>query len=91
MDGVVIMRNAINFHPVTVVKSFGLNAGGWTIDRHVRLPADTTGNKATDVVRFGESAVFISTNNGNNTFTDPKMDLASFSFSAGGWRTDKHI
>jgi len=85
------MRNAVNCHPVTVVKSFGLNAGGWTIDRHVRLLADTTGDKATDIIGFGESAVFISTNNGNNTFTDPKMVLASFSYSAGGWRIDKHI
>ena len=91
-NGVVIMRNAFNFQPVTVVKNFSLNNGGWTIDRHVRLVADTTGNRAADIVGFGENGVWISTNNGNNTFADPpKMVLGDFSYSAGGWRTDKHI
>lgn len=89
-NGVVIMRNTINFHPVPVVKCFGLNAGGWSVDKHVRLLADTTRKKAMDIVGFGEDGVWISTNNGNNTFTDPKMALSSFAFS-GGWHTDKHI
>jgi len=85
------MRNTINFHPVPVVKCFGLNAGGWSVDKHVRLLADTTGKKAMDIVGFGQDGVWISTNNDNNTFTDPpKMALSSFAFS-GGWRTDKHI
>jgi len=84
------MRNAINCHPITVLKDFGLDAGGWTIDRHVRLLADTTGDKTMDIVGFGEDGVWISTNNGNNTFIGSKMVLAAFSYSA-GWRTEKHI
>jgi len=92
VDGVVILRNAINIQTFSVVKNFGYNAGGWRVDKHVRLLADTTGNSAADIVAFGENGVWISTNNGNNTFSDPpKMVIADFAYGAGGWRIDKHI
>ena len=91
-NGVIIARRAQNFQPVSVVKNFSLNNGGWNVDRHVRLVADTTGDRAADIVGFGEGGVWISTNNGNNTFTDPPtMVLPDFSYSAGGWRTERHI
>jgi hypothetical protein len=36
--------------------------------------------------------VWISSNNGNNTFADPpKMVISEFGYAAGDWRVDKHI
>lgn len=64
-SGVVILRNSINLRTVTVINDFGYDAGGWRIEKHVRLLGDTTGDRATDVVGFGETGVLISTNNGD--------------------------
>jgi len=92
LDGVVILRDAINVQSFLVVKNFGQNAGGWLTTKHVRLLADVTGDRKTDIVGFGENGVWISVNNGNNTFTDPPtMVIADFAYSAGGWRIDKHL
>jgi hypothetical protein len=92
LDGVVIMRNSFNVQSFLVVKNFAKNAGGWLTSKHPRLVADVTGDKRGDIVGFGEGGVWISVNNGNNTFADPpKMVLADFAYSAGGWRIDKHI
>jgi hypothetical protein len=45
-----------------------------------------------DIVGFGEDGVFVSINNGNNSFTQPvKLVLKDFAYNAGGWRVDKHI
>ncbi|KAF8810224.1 lectin PVL [Phlegmacium glaucopus] len=90
-SGVVIMRNSIKVQALKVINNFGYNAGGWRVEKHVRLVADTTGDKQADIVGFGESGVWISVNNGNNSFQDPKMVLGDFSYSAGGWRVEKHI
>jgi hypothetical protein len=91
LDGVVIMRNSVNVKASNAIQNFGYNAGGWRIERHVRLLGDTTGNKAADIVGFGEQYVFISVNNGNNTFRPAQAVLNDFTYSAGGWRIDKHI
>ena len=91
LDGVVILRHAFSFQSICVVKDFGQNAG-WLTSKHPRLVADVTGNKRGDLVGFGEGGVWVSTNNGNNAFADPpKMVVAQFAYSAGGWRIDKHI
>ena len=91
LDGVAILPNVLNVQSISVVKSFGQNAGGWLTSKHPRLVADVTGDKKGDLVGFGEGGVCISSNNGNNTFTDPpKMVIAEFGY-AGGWRVDKHI
>ncbi|KDR83047.1 hypothetical protein GALMADRAFT_221031 [Galerina marginata CBS 339.88] len=92
VDGVIILRNSVNLQPVPVIKNFGLNAGGWQVAKHVRLLGDTTGDKSTDVVGFGEGGIWVSVNNGNNSFQDPpKLVLADFAYSAGGWRIEKHL
>ena len=91
ISGVVILRNSINKQTFKVIKNFGYDAGGWRVDKHVRLLADTTGNCQTDVVGFGDDGVLISLNNGNNTFQDPKMVIKDFGYIAGGWRIEKHI
>ena len=91
VDGVVILRNGINIQSFLAIKNFGYNAGGWRVEKHVRLLGDTSGNGEADVVGFGDNGVWISVNNGDNTFTDPKMVLADFSYNAGGWRVEKHV
>ena len=91
LNGVVALRNG----SVTVfnaINDFGYNAGGWRIDKHVRLVANITNDKDKDIVGFGEDGVLVSINNGNNTFTQPvKLVLKDFAYNAGGWRVDKHI
>ncbi|KAF7362751.1 hypothetical protein MVEN_00624600 [Mycena venus] len=91
-QGVVNLRNPISNQSIKVINKFGYDAGGWRTERHVRLIADTTGDKQADIVGFGEEGVWISLNKGNNTFTDlPHMVLAEFSYDNGDWRVDKHI
>ncbi|KAF8814740.1 hypothetical protein BYT27DRAFT_7156472 [Phlegmacium glaucopus] len=90
-SGVIILRNSIQVQPLKVINNFGYNAGGWRVEKHVRLVADTTGDKQADIVGFGKKGVWISVNKGNNTFEDPpKLVLRDFSYSA-GWRVEKHI
>ena len=91
VSGVVIFRNSINKQTFQVINNFGYNAGGWRVDKHVRLVADTTGNRRADVIGFGDGGVLISFNNGDNTFQDPKMVIQNFAYSAGDWRVEKHI
>ena len=91
VSGVVILRNSINRQTFKVINNFGYDAGGWRVDKHVRLVADTTGNHQADVIGFGDNGVLISLNNGNNTFQDPKMAIRDFAYNAGGWRVEKHI
>ncbi|KDR74277.1 hypothetical protein GALMADRAFT_227359 [Galerina marginata CBS 339.88] len=70
---------------------FGYDAGGWRVDKHVRLLADTTGDKRLDIVGFGETGVWISRNNGDSTFEQPKMVVNDFAYAAGGWRVEQHL
>ena len=86
--GVSFIRNSMNMQTREVVPSFGYDAG-WRVDKHIRLVADTTGNKLGDLVGFGEMGVWISRNNGDNTFQTPKMVHPDFSYAA-GWRVEKH-
>ncbi|KAF7377337.1 hypothetical protein MSAN_00154700 [Mycena sanguinolenta] len=91
-QGVVILRNSICIRSVKVINDFGYDAGGYRTEKHVRLIADTTGDKRGDIVGFGERGVWISVNKGNNSFTDPpQMVLADFSYLNGSWRVEKHI
>jgi len=77
--------------PQLVLKDFGYSAGGWRVEKHVRLLADTTGDGRPDIVGFGENGVYVAVNNGNGTFQQPKKVLNDMAYSAGGWRVEKHI
>ncbi|KAF8871742.1 hypothetical protein CPB84DRAFT_1800521 [Gymnopilus junonius] len=90
-NGVVIMRNRLNPQTELVVPNFGYNAGGWRLDRHVRLLADTTGDGRADIVGFGENGFWVAINQGNNTFAEPKMVKEDFAYSAGQWRIENHL
>ena len=85
------MRNSANIQKRVAIRipSFCYDAG-WRVDKHTRLVADTTGNKLGDLVGFGEMGVWISRNNGDNTFQTPKIALPNFSYAA-GWRVEKHL
>ena len=43
--------------PQLVVDNFGYDAGGWRVDRHPRLLADTTNSGRADIVGFGNAGV----------------------------------
>jgi hypothetical protein len=43
-----------------VVANFGYDAGGWRVDQHPRLLADTTGDGRLDIVGFGNAGVWTS-------------------------------
>ena len=91
-NGVVVMRADVSARATDAINDFGFNAGGWRIDKHVRLVGDVAGNKRGDLVGFGDGGVLVSFNNGNNTFTKPvKLVLADFGYNAGGWRVEKHL
>ncbi|MDR7275546.1 FG-GAP-like repeat-containing protein [Catenuloplanes atrovinosus] len=76
--------------PVLTVRDFGYAAGGWRVDRHPRVLADTTGDGRPDVVGFGDGGVWVSRNDGNGGFGAPARVVADFGHSAGGWRVDRH-
>lgn len=79
----------MNMPKLDVIRSFEYDAG-WRIAKHIGLVADTIGNKHTDLVGFGETGVWVSQNNGDNTFQGPKFVLTGFSYSW-GWRVDKYL
>jgi len=79
------------FQPVRfVLPAFGLEAGGWRVDRHPRFLADITGEGRADIVGFGDDGVWVALGNGDGTFQEPRFVLADFGFEAGGWRVDRH-
>ena len=73
-----------------VIANFGYVAGGWRVEKHVRLLADLTGNGRADIVAFGDAGVWTALSNGDGTFQEPKFVLADFAINAGGWQVDKH-
>ncbi len=76
--------------PVLVVENFGSSAGGWRIDRHPRMLADTTGDGRADIVGFGYDGVWVSRAQPDGTFTTPALVVENFGYDAGGWRVERH-
>ena len=77
--------------PKLVLKGFGYNAGGWRVEKHPRFIADLTGNKAGDIVGFGNNGVYVAINNGDGTFQPAKKVIDDFAYDAGYWRVEKHL
>jgi hypothetical protein len=77
-------------NPQLGVGNFGYNAGGWRLERHPRVLADTTGNGRADVVGFGDAGAYVSVSNGDGTFRPPQLGVANFGYDAGGWRIEAH-
>ena len=76
--------------PQLVVDNFAYNAGGWRVENHPRVLADTTGDGRADIVGFGNAGVWVSRNKGDGTFHAPQMVVDNFAYNAGGWRVEKH-
>ena len=91
VSGVVIFHNSIYKKTYNVINNFSYDKG-WRIDKHVRLVADTTGNRQADVIGFGDDGVLISINNGDNTFQEPKMAIQDYGYNheAGSWRVGRN-
>ena len=82
-----------SYGPVTLaVADFGYVAGGWRVERHPRLLADTTGDGLPDIVGFGEAGVYVSRNLGGGAFEAPGLVDTHFGYAnpAGGWRIERH-
>ncbi|MFT3720015.1 M6 family metalloprotease domain-containing protein [Pseudorhodoferax sp.] len=94
-DGVYVARanGSGGFHPMQFVLAnfgYGAAAGGWRVDRHPRLLADTTGNGRADIVGFGDTGVYVALANGSGGFDAPQLVLANYGYNAGGWRVEMH-
>jgi hypothetical protein len=92
-DGVfVALNNGNGKFPEVIhgLKDLGYEAGGWRVDRHPRLLADTTGDGLPDIVAFGNDGIFVARNNGDGTFQPAVLVHGDFGYDAGGWRVEKH-
>lgn len=67
---------------------FGYYAGGWRVERHVRLLVDIDRDGMQDIVAFGDDGVWVARSNGSG-FEAPKFVLANFGYNQ-GWRVGKH-
>jgi hypothetical protein len=75
--------------PMKVVDDFGFAAGGWRMDKHLRLMGDITGDGRADIVGFGEANVWVAVAQPDGTYSHVFNGVNDFSF-AQGWRVDKH-
>ncbi|MGC4875715.1 FG-GAP-like repeat-containing protein [Micromonospora sp. DT43] len=93
-DGVYVALNrgdgTFAFTPVPAIPDFGFDAGGWRVEKHVRVLADLTGDGCADVVAFGDDGVWVALNNGDGTFAGPRFVLADLGYDS-GWRVEKHV
>ena len=71
------------------MEEFGYNSG-WRVEKHPRFIADLTGNKAGDIVEFGNDGVYVAINNGDGTFQAAKV-INDLGYDAGMWRVEKHL
>ncbi len=77
--------------PRIVLADFGVEAGGWQVDRHPRLLGALTASRRADIVGFGDDGVWTALARTDGTFADPKFVLNDFGYVAGGWRVDRHL
>jgi hypothetical protein len=73
-----------------VVANYGYDAGGWRVDKHPRVMADTTGDGKADIVGFGNAGVYVSRAQPGGTYEAPNLVVKNFGYDAGGWRVDRH-
>jgi IgA Peptidase M64/FG-GAP-like repeat len=74
------------------VPGFGYadGAGGWRVERHPRMMADTSGDRRADIVGFGSEGVVVSRAQPDGSFSEPQLVVRNFGSSAGGWQVDRH-
>lgn len=75
--------------PYLATADFGYDAGGWRVEKHVRLVGDVTGDAREDIVGFGDAGVYVARSTGGGAFGPTHFAIADFGYEA-GWRVDKH-
>ena len=80
----------LGWSPQLTVRNYGYVAGGWRVERHPRIMADTTGDKRADIVGFGEAGTYVSRALPVGRFEDPVLRIPNFGYTAGGWRVERH-
>lgn len=75
--------------PQLAIPDFGYSAGGWRVDKHLRLIGDITGDGLADVVGFGDAGVYVSRAAGGGAFNQVQFVIADLGYDS-GWRVDRH-
>jgi len=86
----MILRNGVFQQVIGVLNDFSYNAGGWRVEKHVRLVGDATGDGTSDLIGFGDAGVLVAQNNGNNSFQTARLVINDYGYNAGNWRVDLH-
>jgi hypothetical protein len=76
-------------NPNVVNSEFGLEAGGWQVDKHPRFMADLNHDGIDDVVGFGFDGVWTSIGDGHGAFQQPRFVLNNLGYNQ-SWRIEKH-
>ena len=77
-------------NPNFVLADLGFEAGGWRVDKHLRVLADLRGNGRADIVAFGDAGVYVALSNGDGSFKfTPVPAVPDFGHDQ-GWRVDRH-
>jgi len=74
--------------PQLKIPDFGWNQG-WRVDKHPRVVADLTADRAGDVVGFGSGGVHVSHGRVDRTFSGTGKRISSYGYDH-GWRVDKN-
>jgi hypothetical protein len=69
-----------SYQPQPVVANFGLEAGGWRVDRHPRMLADLRGIGRADIVGFGDAGVYVALSNRDGAFAETRFVLPNFGY-----------
>ncbi|MDK1313335.1 S8 family serine peptidase [Pseudoalteromonas ardens] len=86
----VSLSNGSSFSsPQKWVGSFGYTAGGWRVENHPRYMADVNGDGRDDVVGFANAGVYVALSTGSG-FSAARQWVASYGYTAGGWRVENH-
>jgi VCBS repeat protein len=69
--------------------------GGWRVEAHPRLLADTTGDGRADIVGFGYDGVWLARAAPGGGFAPPQFVIPHYGYGAGwwlvdGWRVESH-
>lgn len=66
------------------------HASGWRVGRHIRDLGDVNGDGLADIIAFGDAGATVALSNGTG-FVDAGLWIANFGYSAGGWRSGRHV
>lgn len=75
--------------PQLATPDFGYDAGGWRVEKHVRLVGDITGDARKDIVGFGDAGVWVALAIGGGLFGPTLPAVPDLGYDQ-GWRVDRH-